>query len=61
LGKASGKSVVNVLNTSGQVMATRVVTNQSLLSIDNLNLKPGVYFVQIDNELEKVVKTLVVK
>ncbi len=54
-----GKSAIKILNINGNVLFERNINNNEKFS--NLNLNSGVYFVQIDNAYQKVVKTLVVR
>jgi len=61
LADISGTSTVKILNVNGQVVLSKVVASQQMLTISNHNLKSGTYFVQIDNSKEKIVKVLIVK
>jgi len=57
----SGITTISILNVNGQVMKEQMVKNASLLVIDNLKMRAGTYFVQINNEQLKEVRILVIK
>ena len=56
-----GTTHIKILNVNGQELKTLIVVNQQIAIISKAGLVPGIYFVQIDNPQQKVVKTLVVK
>jgi arabinogalactan endo-1,4-beta-galactosidase len=55
----TGNTTIKILNLSGQVFR-EITVNQEKVKLSNLNLMPGIYFIQIDNLFQKVVKTFVV-
>jgi arabinogalactan endo-1,4-beta-galactosidase len=57
----SGTTNIRILNLNGQVIKDQVSINQQNVSLDNLDLNAGVYFIQISNSKQKEVRTLVVK
>ncbi len=61
LSNLSGTTTIRILNVSGVVMEERVIYDEQMISLNDLNLVSGVYFVQIDNPQQKEIRTLVVK
>ena len=57
----SGTTKIKILNVNGQELKSIVVIDQQVASISKAGLVSGIYFIQIDNPQQKVVKTLVVK
>jgi arabinogalactan endo-1,4-beta-galactosidase len=57
----TGKTGIKILNVNGQVVRKLVSIDEQLVTIDKTGLKSGIYFIQIDNQQQKLVKTVVVK
>jgi arabinogalactan endo-1,4-beta-galactosidase len=56
----SGSTTIKILNANGQEVKSITVVDQSLVTFDKSGLVAGIYFVQIDNSQQKVVKTVIV-
>jgi arabinogalactan endo-1,4-beta-galactosidase len=61
LGNMEGSTTIRIINVNGKILEQIVFANQQTVSLDNLNLSSGVYFVQIDNFQQKEIRTIVVK
>jgi arabinogalactan endo-1,4-beta-galactosidase len=56
----SGSTTIKILNLNGQLIQ-EISVNQEQVKLENIKLMPGIYFIQINNDNQKIVKTVVVK
>lgn len=57
----SGTTTIRILSVNGAVVGEKVVFDQQIINLNNLNLSSGVYFLQIDNPQQKEIRTIVVR
>jgi arabinogalactan endo-1,4-beta-galactosidase len=54
-------STIKIINLNGQLVFETIVEKQSQLEINCSEIRPGIYFVQVDNSKQKLMKLFTVK
>jgi arabinogalactan endo-1,4-beta-galactosidase len=57
----TGTTNVRILNVNGSILVEKVVYDQQIITLNNLNLSAGAYFLQISNSQKKEIRTIVVR
>jgi hypothetical protein len=54
-------SIISIINLNGQPVYKTTLKNQSKLEIDCSEIRPGIYFVQVNNSKQKLMKSFTIR